>query len=124
MLGLFIAASVCGALMHGALTDLRLIGASSGIFGILVLYALMFPKSRILWLPLGLIIRGVVIVIGREWLPKGMSVITWLVLYMLFQVAVVYEQPFMEGNVSALSHIGGGMAGVGVFWLWKRGWVS
>jgi len=123
MLGLFVVASVCGGVLHGAFTEIRLIGASGGIFGIMVLYALMFPKSRILWLPFGFLVRAAVLAVGREWLPKGMSVITWLVIYMILQVIVVYEQLFMEGGVSALSHIGGGIAGVVLFALWKRGWL-
>lgn len=123
MLVLFVVASVCGALLHGAFANNGLIGASSGIFGILVLYAVMFPKSRILWLPFGFLVRAAVLAVGREWLPKGMSVITWLVIYMILQMIVVYEQLFMEGDVSALAHIGGGIAGMVVYALWKRGWV-
>jgi len=122
-LALFLAASMCGALLHGAFTDIRLVGASDGIFGILVLYAMMFPKARILWLPFGFLVALAALVFGRKWLPRGMGVITWLVIYLLLQGAIAYEQLFLEGNVSALAHIGGGLAGAGVFLLWKRGWL-
>lgn len=123
MLGLFMISAVAGALLHAAFTDIRLVGASGGIFGILVIYALMFPKARILWLPLGFVVAAAMLVFGREWLPKGMSVITWIIIYMLFQVLAVHEQLFDDGTVSALAHLGGGLMGVFVYLLWKRGWI-
>jgi len=123
MFGLFMISAICGAWLHGAFTENRLIGASGGIFGILVLYVIMFPKARVLWMPLGFALAVGVLLFGREWLPRGMSVITWLVIYLLFQIIAVHEQLFLGGTVSALSHIGGGLAGVLVFLLWKRGWI-
>ncbi len=123
MLGLLVLASICGALLHAAFTDARLVGASGGIFGILIIYALMFPKSRVLWVPFGFLVALGFLVAGRSWLPKGMSVITWIVIYMLLQVVSVHEQLFMGGGVSALAHIGGGFAGAAVYGLWKRGWL-
>jgi membrane associated rhomboid family serine protease len=122
-LGLFLAAAVCGALLHGACSEMRLVGASGGIFGILVFYVLMFPKARILWLPFGYLVSLAMLAFGRKWLPKGMGVVTWLVIYLLLQVVIAYEQLFLNGNVSAMAHIGGGLAGAAVFLLWKRGWI-
>ena len=52
-----------------------------------------------------------------------MSVITWLVIYLIFQIMALHEQLFLGGEGSALAHIGGGLTGALVFGLWKRGWV-
>jgi len=123
MLALFVVSAVCGALLHGVFAEIRLVGASGGIFGILLIYMLMFPKARILWLPLGFTFALGILIFGREWLPKGMSVITWMVIYMFFQILDLHEQLFNDGAVSALAHIGGGLAGVLVFLMWKRGWI-
>lgn len=128
MIWLFFLSVALGSYFHGLSTEIGLIGASGGIFGILTFYALLFPKSRIMWLPLfGFFIRFLALkyenISGKRFITKGMPVRVFLVIYLLFQIILLYEQLFAEGNVSAMAHLGGGLAGVVVFFTWKRGWV-
>ena len=52
-----------------------------------------------------------------------MSVRTFLVLYLVFQVLLLHEQLFAEGTISALAHLGGGLAGVVVYFGWRKDWL-
>ncbi len=128
MIWLFFISTALGSYVHGLLSDVGLIGASGGVFGILAFYALLFPKSRIMWLPLiGFFLRFFALYYekasGRQFLRKGMSVRVFLVIYLVFQVFLLYEQLFAEGNISALGHLGGGFAGVVIYFTWKKGWI-
>jgi len=128
MIGLFFLSTALGSYFHGIFTDIGLIGASGGIFGILTFYAMLFPKSRIMWLPfIGFILRFFVLkyenITGKTFLTKGMPVRVFLVIYLVFQFFLLYEQLFAEGNVSAMAHLGGGLAGVIIFFSWRRGWI-
>jgi membrane associated rhomboid family serine protease len=82
-----------------------LIGASGGISGILVYYALQFPKTRI----------GMLIFFHWYRLPVGLLMVVWL----MVQVFGVLEQVSGFGNVSALAHLGGASVGF-LFWLHSR----
>ncbi len=128
MLWLFFISTALGSYVHGLFSDIGLIGASGGIFGILTFYALLFPKSRIMWLPLfGFVLRFIALSVekssGKHFLRQGMPVRIFLVIYLLFQVILLYEQLFAEGNISALGHLGGGLAGVVMYFTWKKGWL-
>ncbi len=128
MIWLFFISTALGSYFHGLFTDIGLIGASGGIFGILTFYALLFPKSRIMWLPfIGFFLRFFILkyekISGKSFLTKGMPVRVFLVIYLLFQVFLLYEQLFAEGNVSAMAHLGGGLAGVVIFFTWNKGWI-
>lgn len=128
MIWLFFISTALGSYFHGLFSDVGLIGASGGIFGILTFYALLFPKSRIMWLPLiGFFLRIVALqyekTSGKRFLSKGMPVRVFLGIYLLFQVFLLHEQLFAEGNVSAMAHLGGGLAGVLIFFTWKKGWI-
>lgn len=122
-LGLFLAASIAGAWLHGAFAPLGLIGASSGVFGILLFYACQFPRARILWLPFGLFVRIVFFFMGKEFVPRGFNIYVYLTLYGGLQLILAYEQLFQAGEVSALAHLGGGLAGLLIWIAWRRRWI-
>lgn len=86
------------------------VGASGGISGILAFYALKFPQSR-----LGLFVR-IFRFYGR-WLrlPVWLGFILWIA----FQLALLWLQLSGRSHVSALAHLGGAAAGV-AFWFWIR----
>ncbi|MCE0498120.1 MAG: rhomboid family intramembrane serine protease [Methylacidiphilales bacterium] len=85
--------------------DLPTIGASGGISGLLAYYTLKFPNAS-----LGIMVRFV-------WVPLP----AWLFfgLWILLQLGGAAQQIGGVGNVASLAHLGGVIAGV-VFWLlWK-----
>lgn len=128
MLGLFFISTALGAVIHGMFSDAPLVGASGGIFGVLVVYALLFPKARILWLPyIGYILRFVALrtekILSKRFIREGMPVRFFLGIYILFQFILLYQQIYADGNVSALGHLGGGLAGVLIFYSWKYKWL-
>lgn len=123
LLGLFVIAAVVGALLHAMVTGIGLIGASGGVFGVLVFYVCRYPQARVIWLPFGWLARSAMLVWARNFLNKGFPVTIYLVVYGGFQLLVLYEQLFMDGRVSALAHLGGGLAG-GLIWLaWRYDWL-
>jgi len=85
------------------------VGASGGISGIIVFYALQFPKAR-----LGFLFRYFVYF-------KWLHIPAWgaLVLWLLLQALGVFEQLNGFSNVAATAHLGGAAAGL-AFWLWWR----
>jgi len=128
MIGLFLISTALGAYFHGLLADAPLVGASGGIFGILVMYAMLFPKSRILWIPFfGFIFRLIALrsekMLGKRFLREGLPVRFFLLIYVGLQFFLLYEQIYAEGSVSALGHLGGGLAGLLLFAGWKFKWL-
>jgi membrane associated rhomboid family serine protease len=120
MLGLFLISVALGSYFHGLLSDNPAIGASGGIFGLLTFYALLFPKSRILWLPfVGSILRA----FSLTWkvLRRGFPVRVYVGFFILLQFVLLYNQLFLDGRISALAHLGGGLAGIIIFFGWKKG---
>ncbi|TVR76647.1 MAG: rhomboid family intramembrane serine protease [Chitinophagaceae bacterium] len=120
MLGLFFISTALGSWLHGMFSDMPLVGASGGIFGLLTFYAMLFPKSRILWIPfIGAVLRF----FALQWavLRKGMPVRVYVGIFLLFQLFLLYSQLFLDGNISALGHLGGGFAGVIIYFAWKKG---
>jgi membrane associated rhomboid family serine protease len=105
-------AAATGALVHGLLEPqgiIPLLGASAGVSGIMLYYALSWPASRLLF---GFHLWGVPfwIRIGAGW-----AVGLWLALQFLgafFQVAGL-------GEVSYLGHVGGAAVGLLAFLLPK-----
>jgi len=85
------------------------VGASGGISGVIVFYALQFPKAR-----LGFLFRYFVYF---RWL----QIPAWgaLVLWLLLQTSGVIDQLNGFSNVAATAHLGGAGAGF-IFWLWWR----
>jgi membrane associated rhomboid family serine protease len=85
------------------------IGASGGISGVLVFYALEFPRAR-----LGILFR-------LYWRFTWIQIPAWgaFVIWLLLQLFGVFEQFAGLSNVSALAHLGGVATGFGL-WLWWR----
>jgi membrane associated rhomboid family serine protease/ribosomal protein L37AE/L43A len=107
---LVMAATAAGALAHGALEPQRhvpLVGASAGISGLMVYYALCWPKSRLL--------IGMRVSVFPFWfsMGAGWAVAFWLGLQLLGALLQVAGM----GNVSYLGHLGGAAIGVLAFLL-------
>ena len=86
------------------------IGASGGISGIIVFYALQFPRARLGFL------------FGVYFRFRWVQMAAWvaLVLWMLLQTVTVMLQLGGFSNVAATAHLGGAAAGF-LFWLrWRR----
>jgi membrane associated rhomboid family serine protease len=110
---LLVAAAVAGNLAH-VLYDphetIPCIGASGGISGVIVFYALRFPEAR-----LGIMLRYFVI-FRWFYMPAWVALILWAVL----QVVALFLQLWDMSNVSALAHIGGAAVGVLAWMAWRQ----
>lgn len=125
LLGLFLISSMLGGYLHGLFTDRSLIGASSGVFGIVIFFGLLFPRARILWLPFGFVLRLIIVsATARAWLRRGYPVKVYLLIFLGLQFFMVYEQLYQNGTVSALGHLGGAGAGAIIYFAWRRGWIT
>jgi membrane associated rhomboid family serine protease len=87
-------------------SDIPCIGASGGISGVLVFYALKFPGARLafFWWRLGWI-----------QLPAWSAFVLWL----LLQLVGLYLQKAGLSHVSSMAHVGGVVTGFAL-WLWWR----
>jgi membrane associated rhomboid family serine protease len=108
---LIIAATVLGSLAQ-VLGDPRggvpCVGASGGISGLIVCYALILPERRLgIWLWIA-------------WRPVwvAFSARTGLVCWFAMQAFLLWKQVAGISDVSALAHLGGVVAGVVVWLLW------
>ena len=90
-------------------SEIPCVGASGGISGVIVYYALQFPKAR-----LGLLIRYLFVF---KWLyfPAYFGLIFWVAL----QGFGAYLQIQGLSNESALAHLGGAGVGVIAWFIWK-----
>jgi len=108
-LGLLAAATVAGAILHwlgDPRSDVPCIGASGGISGIMVYYALRFPRAR-----LGILIRWW-FYLRWVYFPAYFGLLFWV----LFQLLLAVFQVQGLTNISALGHLGGAAVGA-VVWL-------
>ena len=85
------------------------IGASGGISGVIVYYALQFPRAR-----LGFVVN-LRYLFHWFYMPAWIALICWL----LLQACGAYQQVTGFGNVSALAHLGCASVGL-VCWLFWR----
>jgi membrane associated rhomboid family serine protease len=123
VLGLFFISAMAGGWLHGHFVGNPLIGASGGVLGLVLFYALQFPRARILWLPFGFLFRLVLWVGARPLLRYGLPMWAYVALCVGIDLLVLQEQLAGESLVSALAHLGGGAAGVAIWILWRRGWL-
>jgi membrane associated rhomboid family serine protease len=106
---LLLLATLAGDCLHAAAdprSTIPCVGASGGISGVLVFYALKFPHARL----------------GFFWRLRWLHLPAWgaLVLWLLWQSVGVLQQVSGIGNVSAIAHLGGAAVGL-LFWLkWRR----
>ena len=106
---LLVLATWAGGLAHAVAepnSEIPCVGASGGISGVIVFYALKFPRAR-----LGIMFCYFVIF---RWLfmPAYVAMILWLLLQFMLAGLQIADAT----NVSALAHLGGAAVGV-VFWL-------
>ena len=109
---LLIAATLCGDLFHVAAdpgSTRPCIGASGGISGIIVFYALQFPQAK-----LGFLFRYALMF---RWV--SMRAYFALILWIVYQFLLAGMQMAGMSRVSAMAHLGGAAAGF-FFWLWLR----
>ncbi|MCC5865809.1 MAG: rhomboid family intramembrane serine protease [Wenzhouxiangella sp.] len=123
LFGLFMISAMLGGLLHGAVSGTGLIGASGGVFGVLVFYVCRYPQARVIWLPFGFVARAAMLIWARQFLSKGFPVTIYLLVYGGFQLFILYEQLFMDGRVSALAHLGGGLAGFLIWLAWQKNYL-
>ncbi len=91
-------------------SEIPCVGASGGISGIIVYYALQFPNAR-----LGIVLRYWYIF---RWFysPAYFALVCWLGL----QALTAYLHFSGATNVSALAHLGGATAGLIAWLLWRN----
>ncbi|HTR42628.1 MAG TPA: rhomboid family intramembrane serine protease [Pseudomonadales bacterium] len=111
-LGLIFLSTIIGNALH-ALFNMHslepVIGASGGISGVLVFYALQFPRAKLSFL-FRFYFRFVWVHI-----PAWVAFIAWL----LLQFIGAYMQVAGFSNVASFAHLGGVLTGF-VLWLWWR----
>jgi len=98
--------------LTGPNTTMPLVGASGAISGVLGIYALRFPRARvltILWL--GFFVRLV-------WIPAVAFLGIWFVMQLLFAVPAVGGAN--GGGVAYMAHVGGFLFGVLGAFVYKR----
>jgi len=111
-LGLLLAAALAGGLLHIAFDPrpaIPVIGASGGISGLILYYALTFPRARV-----GVLLR---IVFSFRWV--SMPAYAYVGFWVLLQIIGAFRQLAGMTNVSALGHLGGASVGL-VAWLLTR----
>jgi len=109
---LLILSALCGDALHMALDphgELPLVGASGGISGVIVFYALAFPKARLVYF------------ISWAFYFRWIRVPAWagLGLWILLQAFGVFQQLSGQSHVSSLGHLGGAAAGL-LAWVMTR----
>jgi membrane associated rhomboid family serine protease/Zn-finger nucleic acid-binding protein len=113
-LALIALAAFIGDLAHIALdprSQTPCIGASGGIAGVIIFYALNFPRMRLafLWR------------IGFVW-HRWIRLDAWFVfvLWILFQVIGTLEQRAGMSSVSSAAHLGGAAVGLLAWLVWRK----
>jgi membrane associated rhomboid family serine protease len=109
LLVLVFTAAMAGAALH-VLVDPRsevpVIGASAGISGVLVFYALSFPRARLA-------------IVGPFWRWIRLPAAAYLGLWLLIQGLGAWQQVTGPSSVSHVGHLGGAAAGA-AWWLALR----
>jgi membrane associated rhomboid family serine protease len=112
-LALILIATIVGDVMHILFeprSELPCVGASGGISGIIVYYALQFPNAR-----LGIVVRYWY-VFKWFYFPAYFALICWI----LMQFLTAHLQVSGLTNVSAIAHLGGAATGLGAWLLWRN----
>lgn len=118
-LWLIFAADLLGNLVHIVLspaTQIPCIGASGGISGVIVFYALQFPRAR-----LSFLFGGFWGIHASRWGLGWWNIPAWgaLVLWLLLQTFTLFMELDGSSDVAASAHFGGAIAGL-LAWLWLR----
>jgi len=110
---LLLASTLAGDAVHVLVSPsstVPCIGASGGISGVIVFYALQFPHAR-----LGFLMRYFMYF-------RWVQIPAWgaLVLWLLLQSLSLVQEISGRSNVAATAHFGGALAGVVAWMWWKR----
>lgn len=111
-LALLVAAALAGDVLHMAFDprpEIPVVGASGGISGVILYYALRFPRAR-----LGLLLR---IFFSLRWIQ--VPAYAYVGLWVLLQMIGAGQQLAGMTNVSALAHLGGAAVGLAA-WILTR----
>jgi membrane associated rhomboid family serine protease len=104
------ASALAGLILH-TLADpgssVPLVGASGGISGVMILYALRFPQARL----------GLVFYFQWVALPAWLYMAFWVGMQLLGSFATLGPT---GGGVAYLAHLGGALAGGFAYWTWGR----
>ncbi|MGB0744997.1 MAG: rhomboid family intramembrane serine protease, partial [Opitutales bacterium] len=113
---ILVCSTMVGSLTHWMLEPnsvVPLVGASGGISGVIVFYALQFKKARIAIAP-----PIVSPIFALFWLIR-LRVAYALLIWFVIQAVTLYLQSQNLTNVSAAAHLGGAAVGA-IFWkLWR-----
>jgi membrane associated rhomboid family serine protease/Zn-finger nucleic acid-binding protein len=104
-----IAGTVGAALFHALISPSGyslLVGASGGISTLGMIYMLRFPRAKL----------GFFLIVGWLRVPAYLLLIIWVVM----QVSMAYDQVAGLTQVSALAHLGGALVGLASFILFLR----
>jgi membrane associated rhomboid family serine protease/Zn-finger nucleic acid-binding protein len=109
---------MAAAALVGDLTDIActsqsmapMIGASGGISGVLAFYAIKFPHAR-----LSILFRYIVYF-------RWITIPAWVMfaIWILLQFQGAYNQLHQLDNVASLAHLGGVIAGIAFWALWRN----
>ncbi len=113
---LLLVATLAGSFAHWAMNPSSMIpciGASGGISGVIVFYALQFPRARVAIAPP--IVSPVFALFWLVRLSVGWALIIWFGMQALY----LFLQANMLSNVSAAAHLGGAAAGAIMWKLWR-----
>jgi membrane associated rhomboid family serine protease len=111
--GLLLLSTLGADLLHILLeprADIPAVGASGGISGVVVFFALQFPHAR-----LGFLVRYFY-VFRWLYLPAWVALVLWF----LLQFVGAFEQIAGASNVSSLAHLGGAAVGLLAWFVWRR----
>jgi membrane associated rhomboid family serine protease len=111
--GLLLVSALAGDLLHVLIeprADVPTTGASGGISGVIVFYALRFPHARLGFL------MSYFYVFRWLYLPAWVALVIWV----LLQLFGAGQQMAGMSSVSSLAHLGGASVGVVAWLLWRR----
>ena len=107
-------AAIAGDFLHIAADprgEVPCIGASGGISGLIAFYAFKFPHAK-----LGVLFRYYFVYFKWIQFPAWTAFLLWL----LLQCLGAYEQVAGFSNISSLAHLGGTVAGVALWFFWRK----
>jgi membrane associated rhomboid family serine protease len=110
---LILASTIAGDCVHWAFqsgSTTPCIGASGGISGVIVFFALQYPKARLCFL------------MRFYWQFRWLRIPAWgaLVLWLLMQSFGAVMELSGYSHVASTAHLGGSAAGFLLWWQWRR----
>lgn len=99
---LYLSFGLFAAFFNMALVDSLVIGASGAIFGLFMMFAFMFPEEKVylFFIPIGFKVKYIA--------------------SLVFLLEIFYGVSGHVDNIAHFAHIGGGLAGIGFYFLSKK----